>query len=188
MSDPTQPPALGPLINQHRKARRLTLDQLAAASGVSRSMLSQIERGETNPTVSTLWNVARALNIDMGELIAMKSTNADAIEIVAAHFTPEIRSEDGRCVLRILSPPTSAGTTEWYELDMSPGAVLASTAHATGTREHLTVMDGALTVESGGQRIAIEAGGTARYPADVAHVIRNEGTADARAFLVVASR
>ena len=52
------PPQLGPRLQQIRKKRRLTLDQLAVMSGVSRSMLSQIERGQTNPTFATLWNPA----------------------------------------------------------------------------------------------------------------------------------
>ncbi|OYY70063.1 helix-turn-helix domain-containing protein [Sphingomonas sp. 28-63-12] len=182
------PPTLGPIIQHHRKLRHLTLDQLAATSGVSRSMLSQIERGQANPTFSTLWNITRALHIDLSELIDAKSTHEEPIDIVASHYTPEIRTSDGRCVLRILSPVQMAGTTEWYELVIEPDGELLSDAHAAGTREHLTVLEGALSVETFGRVVPVENGETARYAADVSHVIRNRGPGAARALLVVALR
>lgn len=180
-------PPLGPHIRQLRKKRRLTLEQLAAQSGVSRSMLSQIERGEANPTFATLWNLTRALSIDLSELVTSRAAAAppSAIEVVGAHFTPEIRSEDGLCTLRILSPAQSAGRMEWYEVLMAPGAALSSDPHARGAMEHLTVIEGDLEVVSGGARNRAAAGATLRYAADVAHEIRNDGNASARALLVV---
>lgn len=188
MSTIPNPPPLGPAIQQHRKARRLTLDQLAAASGVSRSMLSQIERGEANPTFSTLWNVTRALNLELSELIGGEASRGETIEVVPDHATPEIRTGDGKCVLGILSPVQMAGSTEWYLLTMAPGGELRSEPHAKGTREHLTVLEGAMTVEGERGSVAVPGGGTARYAADVPHVIRNEGKAAARALLVVVVR
>ena len=59
----SEPPLLGPRLHQLRKRKKLTLDELAVMSGVSRSMLSQIERGQTNPTFATLWNLTRALGV-----------------------------------------------------------------------------------------------------------------------------
>jgi transcriptional regulator with XRE-family HTH domain len=173
------------LIQQHRKARRLTLDQLAASSGVSRSMLSQIERGEANPTFSTLWNVTRALGMELSELIAAESLHGDPVEVQPVYATPEIRTSDGKCVLRILSPVQMAGGTEWYLLTMAPGGELRSDAHARGTREHLTTLDGELVVETQGSDSAVPAGATARYPADIPHVIVNRTGKEAVALLVV---
>lgn len=188
MSTIPHPPALGPVIQQHRKARRLTLDQLAAASGVSRSMLSQIERGEANPTFSTLWNVTRALNLELSELIGGETSRGETIEVVPDHATPEIRTGDGKCVLSILSPVQMAGSTEWYLLAIEPGGELRSDAHSRGTREHLTVIEGAMRVEGARGCVEVPGGGTARYAADVPHVIRNDGSTLARAFLVVTIR
>lgn len=67
------PPTLGPVLKQDRKTRGLALDQLSQASGVSRSMLLQIERGEANPT---LWNVAQALKLELNDLVGPRSTTA----------------------------------------------------------------------------------------------------------------
>ncbi len=180
------PPPLGPHVQQLRKKKRLTLDQLAAMSGVSRSMLSQIERGETNPTFATLWNLTRALGVDLAELVRGQSNRqAAAITLAPAHFTPEIRTADGGCLLRILSPGENAGGFEWYELIIQPGGALISEAHGHGAMEHLTLLEGALEVRSGDETVDVTAGATARYPVDAPHAIRNRTKVIARALLVV---
>jgi transcriptional regulator with XRE-family HTH domain len=180
------PPPLGPHVQQIRKKKRLTLDQLAAMSGVSRSMLSQIERGETNPTFATLWNLTRALGVDVAELVRGHSgRQAAAIAVVPVHFTPEIRTADGSCLLRILSPAANAGGFEWYELVIQPGGALVSEPHGLGAAEHLTVLEAALEVQSGEEIVAVTVGDTARYPVDVPHAIRNRSDQVARALLVV---
>ena len=64
------PPEIGPRLQAYRKKLNLTLAQLASMSGVSRSMLSEIERGNANPTYGTLWHLTRALKIDLNSLIS----------------------------------------------------------------------------------------------------------------------
>lgn len=180
------PPAIGPLLQKLRKERSLTLDKLAAASGVSRSMLSQIERGEANPTLATVWHLSQALGIEIIDFVGGQSGERRAnIEVTAASFVPEIRSDDGKCVMRILSPANEVGRTELYLLKVAPGGTLESSPHARGAFEHLSVLQGELVVGSGDATAVIAAGGIARYPADVPHVIRNTGIADAEALLVV---
>jgi transcriptional regulator with XRE-family HTH domain len=181
-----EPPPLGPRLQQLRKRRKLTLEQLATRSGVSRSMLSQIERSQTNPTFATLWNLTRALGVELSELVDGRSgAQAAAILVLPEHFTPEIRTADGGCLLRILSPAANAGAFEWYELILKAGAALVSEPHAPGAMEHLTLIEGSLEVESGAAMSTIAAGGTARYPADVPHAIHNRSGEPARAILVV---
>jgi transcriptional regulator with XRE-family HTH domain len=188
MSRSTDAPALGPRLQQIRKDRHLTLDQLAARSQVSRSMLSQIERGAANPTFATLWQLTRALDVDFGDLLGMTS-NVDqaAVEVTEAHFTPEIKTRDGGCVLRILSPADQAGSVEWYDLTILPGGELASEPHAKGAREHLTVIEGEFEVQSGEQTVKVAAGATARYAADLPHRLKNPLGRASRGILVVLS-
>jgi len=183
----SEPPLLGPRLHHLRKKKKLTLDELAVLSGVSRSMLSQVERGQTNPTFATLWNLTRALGVDLSELVHGQSAQqAATIAVQPIHFTPEIRTEDGGCLLRILSPAANAGGFEWYELIIQPGASLVSEPHAAGAKEHLTVLEGSLDVQSGEEISSVQRGATARYPADVRHAIHNRGEQAARALLVVA--
>jgi len=175
---------IGPHIQRLRKERRMTLDDLARASGVSRSMLSQVERGQANPTLATVWALADAFGIGVSELIDQGPERA--IEISPASQIPEMRSDDGGCVIRVLSPGDSVGRLEWYELTFRPRSVLASEAHARGSREHLTVLDGTLTVHLEGHHSEVAAGATARYPVDSAHAIENASDRPARALLIVA--
>jgi mannose-6-phosphate isomerase-like protein (cupin superfamily) len=78
-----------------------------------------------------------------------------------------------------------AGQFEWYALSLQAGGVLESQAHEAGTREHLTVLTGALEVVSGDERQRLKPGETARYAVDRPHAIRNLGKGEATAWLVV---
>lgn len=181
-----QPPRVGTALAALRAQRRLTLDDLSRSAGVSKSMLSQIERGQANPTVAVVWRLAQALGVDLAELLDGAGRNAPpGIACVAAHATPQLTSPDGLACLRILGPIELAGRFEWYELRMRGGAVLASHAHEPGSREHLSVLSGGLEVQVGSESQALQAGETARYAADQAHAIRNHRKELAVALLVV---
>lgn len=162
-----------------RKARGLSLDAAAKLSGVSRSMVSQIERGESSPTVATLWALTQALQLDFAGLL--EGRPAPGIEVTRAGSAPII--DRGGVTIRILSAPESVGRHEVYELAFTKGARLTSEAHSPGCREHLTVLEGRLTVTSGDASDRLLAGDVARYPADRAHEIAAETTS--RAILIV---
>lgn len=168
-------------LKQARQAQGLSLEAVAKLSGVSRSMVSQIERGESSPTVSTLWNLTRALQVDFAGLL--EDQPGSQIEVLRAQEVPTIENRGAGCTIRILSPPEDAGHHEVYELRFAEGGVLDSAPHARGTQENLTVIEGALTVVSGEAMDRLDTGETARYAADVPHSLRAEGLA--RAFLVV---
>ena len=187
MGDDRQVPRLGPRLESERKKRRLTLEGLAALSGVSRSMLSQIERGEANPTFGVLWSLTQALGIELGTLVSGAGLSRDPtrIDVMTHSLTPEIRDPDGAWVLRILGAPALVPRMEWYLLELAPGGVLASAAHAKGTVEHLTVLSGKLTVKTTTKPQPISSGDTARYSADVPHEITNATRKPASALMVV---
>jgi transcriptional regulator with XRE-family HTH domain len=168
-------------LKDARRAKGLSLDAVAKLSGVSRSMVSQIERGDSSPTNSTLWNLTRALHVDFAGLLEDKQ--GDRIEVLRGDAVPTIENHGSGCAIRILSPPEEAGQHEVYELRFDAGGVLASRPHAKGAREHLTVVAGALVVTSGQATDNLSAGDTARYAADVEHSITANGPA--QAFLVV---
>lgn len=167
-------------LREARKARGLSLDAVAKLSGVSRSMVSQIERGESSPTVATLWNLTQALQVDFAGLL--EGRPAPGIEITRASAAPVIARSPG-VRIRILSPAEAVGEHEVYDLSFEPGAALVSDAHSPGCREHLTVVDGALSVQSGEDAEDLGPGDTARYAADRPHAIRAGGKA--RAILIV---
>ncbi len=181
-----EPPRVGETLAALRQTGALSLDALSRKAGVSKSMLSQIERGQANPTVAVVWRLANALNVGMGDLLGARlPAQPAAIELLAAHAVPAIRSPDGLCELRILGPIGLAGQFEWYALSVQPGGVLDSQPHETGTQEHLSTMAGALEVQAGDQSQRIKTGETARYAADQPHCIRNAGKTVASGWLVV---
>ncbi|MEE4187548.1 MAG: XRE family transcriptional regulator [Roseobacter sp.] len=169
-------------LKEARRGQGLSLDAVAKLSGVSRSMVSQIERGESSPTVSTLWNLTRALQVDFAGLLDVVTAEPQ-IETLRAEEVPTIDRLGKNVCLRILSPPEEAGKHEVYELVFGLGGVLDSPAHTRGAREHLTVIEGVVDVTSSTHSSRLQAGDTARYKADVPHSISAIGMA--RAFLVV---
>ena len=168
-------------LRDARRARGLSLDGVAKLSGVSRSMVSQIERGESSPTVATLWNLTQALQVDFAGLL--EGQPRPGIEVIRAAAAPVIAGRGDGVTIRILSAPEAVGHHEVYELIFAPGAALVSDPHRPGCREHLAVIEGALRVESGEASEDLGPGDTARYAADRAHAIR--AVAPARAILIV---
>ena len=181
------PPAVGLALQALRKEQKLSLDELSKRAGVSKSMLSEVERNQANPTVGVLWRLATALGISLTDLLRGGQSNkpAAAIERVPAHGIPVTTSADAKCTLRILGPIALAGKVEWYELNMEPAGVLTSDPHETAVREHLSVLSGTLTVQAADSSQVLKAGDSARYAADVPHAIRNSGKGRAKAVLVV---
>lgn len=182
------PPDIGQKIKALRGERKLTLDQLAKSSGVSKSMLSQIERGLTNPTLATVWSLTQSLQIEIAELLSDATSSNDRdlyFAVTKNHQTPEIQSADGKCNLRILGPIDKVSEIEWYDMQLEPGGVLESDGHGPGTVEHLTVLEGQLSVRNAQTEQDITVGDTARYQADVPHFIENKGESSARALMVV---
>ncbi len=187
MNSPSTPPDVGRWVRDLRRQRNLTVEELAMRSGVSKSLVSQIERNRTNPTLGTLWRLCGALGVGIQEVLG-GAGEAPAAAVVGAHATPAIRSQDGKCGLRILGPVDLGGLVEWYDFSALPGGELVSAAHDPGTVEHLSVLEGSLQVESAGTQVAACAEETARYRADCPHAIRNRGSTPARALLVVVLR
>ncbi len=182
------PPDVGRKIKSLRTQEKLTLDQLAQRSGISKSMLSQIERGLTNPTLATLWGLTQSLGIDIATLLEDSTAGAPedpAIDLMRSHQTPEIQSADGKCTLRILGPIGLVAKTEWYDMRLEANGMLESEGHGSGTVEHLTVLDGELTIRVGADEQNLATGDTARYDADKPHFIENKGQSSARAVMMV---
>ena len=182
------PPEVGATLQRLRLARGLTLEDLSRIAGVSKSMLSQIEREKANPTIAITWRLANALGVAIGELLSSVEKSVETIRVLDAHETPTLPGDHAGYVLRILGPMELAGKYEWYELTLAPGGELVSQPHDPGTTEHLTLLHGAMEIEVGASKRKVKLGGTARYPADQAHAIRNTGKTEGKALLVVIHR
>jgi transcriptional regulator with XRE-family HTH domain len=182
------PPEIGATLQKLRLGRGLTLEDLSRVAGVSKSMLSQIEREKANPTIAITWRLANALGVGIGELLTGQTPDTTTIRTLEAHETPTLPGNHAGYVMRILGPMELAGKFEWYELTLAPNGELASAPHDPGTVEHLTLLQGSMELEVGSEKKKLKIGSTARYPGDKEHVIRNPGKTESRALMVVIHR
>lgn len=167
-----------------RKERGWSLDSLSAACGVSRSMLSQIERGEANPTLAVTVRISQAFGIALGELVEAPISTSSIEVIRADDRTFHYRSDD-ECRIRTLSPLHLEKDVEFYEVQLHTNGKLQSAPHFRGTREFLTVEKGKIELQSGDDTTVLGPGDSASYRVDVPHTISNAGRGEAVLFLVV---
>lgn len=190
------PPASPEAINENlgRRVKKLradhgwSLEELAAASGVSRSMLSEIERERANPTLTVAFRIARAFGLTLQELIESAESGASKIQVIRAGDRAQVYRSDKQCEIRTLSPLNLEKDVEFYQLRLRPGGALRSQAHFESTREFLTVEQGSVRIESGADAETLAKGDSGTYRADLPHAIVNAGKGEALVFLVVIYR
>lgn len=182
---PPEDPAefLAGRLRSLRAQRKWTLDTLSQACGVSRSMLSEIERSNVNPTLAVTMSIARAFGMSIGEFLESPAVSSNLHVIRKDDRTYHFRS--GKNIrIRTLSPLFLEKDVEFYEVTLQPGAELRSAAHYAGTREFLTVETGRVRVTSGADSEDLEERDSVSYRADLPHSIRNLGDSVALVFLV----
>ncbi|MFK7817849.1 MAG: helix-turn-helix domain-containing protein [Planctomycetaceae bacterium] len=171
-------------VKELRTARGWSLDTLSQASDVSRSMLSQIEREQANPTLAVAYRIAHAFGISLGELVETPGASS-AIEVVRADDPAHLYRADDDCTIRTLSPLRLEKDVEFYEVTLTTGGAMRSAPHFEGTREFLTVQKGKVRIESAEDTSELNRGDSAGYRADVPHVVENIGRGSAHLFMVV---
>ncbi|WP_395745930.1 helix-turn-helix domain-containing protein [Prosthecobacter sp.] len=179
---------LGKRVKKLRSDRGWSLEELSTTSGVSRSMLSEIEREKANPTLTVTFRIARAFGLTLQELIESAEASASKIQVIRANDRAQVYRSDKQCEIRTLSPINLEKDVEFYEMTLRPGGTLRSQPHFEGTREFLTVEEGSVRIESDQNSEELAKGDSGTYRADVPHAIVNTGKGDALVFLVVIYR
>ncbi len=174
---------LGKTIQRLRKAYNLSLSELAGQSGVAKSIISQIERNETNPTLATIWRLSQALDVSI-EKVLQAAEDEPFVEKSSRADTPILVSDDGKCRLAIIGWIKTVEWLQWYDFRAEPGGVLESDPHQRGSIECLSVLEGELEVEVGGDVDVARTGDTLRYRCDRPHLIRNLSKKPAHATMV----
>jgi XRE family transcriptional regulator, regulator of sulfur utilization len=174
---------LGKTVQRLRKAYNLSLSELSGQSGVAKSIISQIERNETNPTLATIWRLSQALDVSI-ERVLRAADDEPFLEKSSRGDTPILVSGDGKCRLAIIGWIKTVEWLQWYDFSADPGGVLESEAHQRGSVESLSVSEGELEVEVGSATERAKAGETLRYRSDRPHTIRNVAQKPAAATMV----
>ncbi|TCP42617.1 XRE family transcriptional regulator [Tamaricihabitans halophyticus] len=174
---------LGPRIRRERLARQLSLEQLAVRSGVSRSMLSDIERGGKLPSVVVLDSTATALGVTISQLLGEPTANAVT---VLRRETQHGATNPAGWQWRTLSPRLAGDGPDFLRGTAPPatsGPEFA--AHATGSREWVAVEHGSLSVVVDGEEYRLEEGDAICYAADRSHRFANIGDRTCTYYLVL---
>jgi transcriptional regulator with XRE-family HTH domain len=183
--DPT--PSLGKTIQRLRKAYNMSLGDLSEQSGVAKSIISQIERNETNPTLSTVYRLSRALDTTIDEVLRTEGDQV-FLEHQSKSGVPILESQDGLCRLAIAGPLNLVEQVQWYDFRAKPAGILESDPHPQGTVEHLYMLAGEIEVTSGEETRRVRLGETLRFRGDLPHRIVNVGEGEAHATMVLVLR
>lgn len=169
-------------IKRLREENKLSMDELAKLSGVSKSMLAQIERGDGNPTISTLWKISNGMKVPFDALtIRPKSL----YEIVKTSEIQPILEDDGKVKNYSIFPDNENRRFAVYYLELDVGSYWESEPHLKGTTEFITIFNGKLEIFSDGQKFLVETGENIRFKADTVHSYKNVGTESIKMHMIL---
>ena len=174
---------LGNRLSSLRKRKKMTLDDLSSKSGVSKSILSQIERNLSNPTVTTISRISDALNEKLSDFFLKIEVEEENL-VESSKETPSITSKDGLCELNILGAGETVNWLQWYILEMKPKGILESGSHGPKTFENLTVIDGQIQISCGESKEKLSKGDTFRFQSNKNHTIKNISKQKAQVLMV----
>ena len=159
-------------IKQARQEKGLSLEELARLSGVSKSMLAQIERGSGNPSLTTLWKIADGMKVPFSRLVTRPQAPYDVVRI--SELDP-ILGDGGKRKNYALFPDGGNQRFSVYYIEVEPGYGWAAEPHVRETVEFITVFSGELELRIGENAFRLKRGESIRFKADLPHSYRNAG-------------
>jgi transcriptional regulator with XRE-family HTH domain len=172
--DVTAPTAqVGIRLREARASRGWSLDRAAQETGVSKAMLGQIERGESSPTVATLWKIAGGFRCSLTRFLVPEAAPEDTL--FRSVTAERARPASDEMLVAPLFPFEARFGFEWMELTLLPGYERLSDPHAPGVTEHVLVISGQIEVLVDGQWHPLAEGEAVRFAADRPHGYRNTG-------------
>lgn len=164
-----------------RKDRQLSLDELSKLTAVSASMLGEIERGVTNPTITVLWKITNGLKVPLSSL--MKEGNGST-SVVYHHNSQICLEGDGFKIFSLFGFDQDKKTEIFYKT-FEPGSHLESDGHGKGVEECILVADGTLTIETNNEVHRLSRGDAINFTSSMKHSYINCGTSSASAFVII---
>ncbi len=179
--------AVGTRVKSLREAMDLSLRDLSERSGVSAPMLSQVERGDTSPTLVVAQKIAAGLDLTLSQLLRL---DEDRHVVVVPAKERRTRRRRGH-VVEELTPPLPGQRADVSEHSLAPGAATGAPddppVHEPGSRETAVVLDGTLELFIDGRRHELREGDTVTFDADLPHHFENNSSSEARLIAVVAA-
>ncbi len=169
-------------LRRLRRERGLTLDALALRCGVSRAMISKVERGAAVPTATVLGKLAAGLEVGLSQLVGAQQPRAPVLLPRAEQAV--YRDPESGLERRSLSPLFPDRSVDFALNTLPAGGHVVFPAHHQGVEEYLFVSRGELVVVVDGERYRVGQGSTLFYPGHAVHEFRNE-TDEAVEFYIV---
>jgi transcriptional regulator with XRE-family HTH domain len=178
---------LGERIRGLRRERGLTLDLLAQRSGVSRAMISKLERGEKNPTLVVAAKVAEGLGVSLSQLVGVEERRE--VVVVPRERRTIMRDPETGFERQLLSPSFGGRGIEFIRNVVPEGSSSGEfPPHRRGVEEYIVVENGRLKAVLGGEDYLLEEGDTLYFEADVPHRFDNAGEGECSYYLVIDSK
>ncbi|MGM9977855.1 MAG: helix-turn-helix domain-containing protein [Clostridium sp.] len=159
-------------LKRIRKAKKMSLDVVAEQTGVSKSMLGQIERGESNPTIGILGKIVSGLRVSFNDLVSVP--NEEVYLVRKEGLEPSKESTEQYLVYTIF-PYEQDRDFEIYTIEIKPGGFYESGSHGEKTIEYINVYEGVLTLEVNEEVYEVRKGDAIRINTDKDHIYRNKG-------------
>lgn len=169
-------------LKRIRKAKNMSLDMLAEQTGVSKSMLGQIERGESNPTVATIGKIVEGLKVPFEQLIYERQ---ETVMAPSCESAPVLKERPGAYSIRILLPYEAGRSFEIYQGRMEPGAVMEGGLRGENLWVYLTVLRGELELEIDGKSYVVREQASLYFLCDRDYRYRCVGDMPAEIHMVV---
>ncbi|MGC0273325.1 helix-turn-helix domain-containing protein [Pseudactinotalea sp. Z1739] len=161
-------PPLSSNLQKWRMRRQLSVSALARAAEISKSTVSELERGLGNPSLDTLWAIAKTLNVPLGALFTDSGTNGD-LEVRRYADAPAMESDDVGHVAKILSGWRADGEIEIAVVTLADGARRDSRGNAPGVVERVVCVQGTVAVGTEESSAELGVGDLIRFRADQPH-------------------
>ena len=169
-------------IKRLREENKLSMDELAKLSGVSKSMLAQIERGDGNPTISTLWKISNGMKVPFDALTVRPKS---PYEIVKTSEIQPLLEDGGKVKNYSIFPDDENRRFAVYYLELDEGSYWESEPHLKGTTEFITIFTGKIEIYADGQSFVIGKGESIRFKADTVHSYKNAGNGSATLHMIL---
>jgi XRE family transcriptional regulator, regulator of sulfur utilization len=184
-----EPLPLGSRTRALREGMNLSLRDLAERSGVSAQMLSQVERGDTSPTLAVAGRIARGLELTLSQLLRLDE--GDGVSVVRASKRLRGGADRRGHGYEVLTPPLPGQRAEVSLHTLAPGAATGGPGdppmHEPGSRETTVVTEGRVRLVCDGVAHDLDEGDAVTFDADLPHHFENAGEGETRLFAVVAA-
>ena len=161
---------IGNKLKDIRNKRNLSLDEVAKLTGVSKAMLGQIERGKSNPTVSTLWKIATGLKVSFSLFI---DENQDDLKVIDQNDISPIIEDNNRMKLYPIFPFDANKGFEIFTIELEPDCNHISTPHNDGVEEYIIVTEGKIEISINDKKFILKKGNSIRFMANKPHSYKN---------------